>query len=100
MNTHIKKYIIKTKDNDATIINTAIKLADDECNVMNNSTIRQRAQLGKAFSTATHQRNNSITRGGKHAQFKIKPFIATYQQQDNTPMLTYDSGADRHYLSK
>ena len=93
-------YIIRTRDNDAAIINTAIELSDDERKVMNKPTICQRSQLGKAFSTETHKRNNSITRDGKHVQFKIKPSIATYQQHDNTPMLTYDSGADEHYLIK
>ena len=34
MNNQINKCIIKTRDNDAAIINTAIELADDECNVM------------------------------------------------------------------
>ena len=31
---------------------------------------------------------------------KSKPSIATYQQHDNTPMVTYNSGADEYYLSK
>ena len=58
--------IIKTRDNDTVIINTAIKLVDDECNVMNKPTIRQRANVGIAFITATHQLNSIITRDGKH----------------------------------
>ena len=56
MNNQINKYIIKAKDNDVSITNTAIKLVDDERNVMNKTTIRQRAQLDKVFSTATSQR--------------------------------------------
>ena len=76
-NNHIKNYIIKNRDDDAAIINTAIKLVDDEHNVMNKTTIRQRAHVGKAFSTSTHQRNNSITRDGNHVQFKRNPYIAT-----------------------
>ena len=100
MNNEINKCIIKTMDNDAAIINTAIELADDECNVMNKITILQRSQVGKEFRIATHKCNNSVTCDGKHVQFKSKPFIATYQQHVNTPMLTYDSGADRHYLSE
>ena len=86
MNNQIKKYIIKTRDNDAAIINTTIEIADDERNIMNKPTICQRDQVGKAFSIATHKRNNSITRESKHVQFKSKPDIATYQQHDNTPM--------------
>ena len=100
MNNQINKYIIKARYNDAAIINTTIKLAGDECKVMNKPTIRQRDQVDKAFSTAAIQSSNSITCDGKHIQFKIRPSIATYQQHDNTPMLTYDSGADGHYLRK
>ena len=79
-NNQINKYMLNNRDNDAAIINTAIKLADDERNVMNKLTIRHRYHVGKAFSTATHQSNNSITRDGKHVEFRIKPTIATYQQ--------------------
>ena len=92
--------IIKTRDNDTVIINTAIKLVDDECNVMNKPTIRQRANVGIAFITATHQLNSIITRDGKHVQFISKPTISTYHQHNKTKMLTYDSGADGNYLSK
>ena len=79
MNNRINKYIIKDRDNDAAIINTAIKLAYSERSVMNKPTIHQISQVEKAFSKATSQRNNSIIGDGKHVQFKIKPSIATYQ---------------------
>ena len=46
------------------------------------------------------QSNNIITYESKHVKLRSKPSIATYQQHNNTPMLTYDSGADRHYLSE
>ena len=67
---------------------------------MNKTKILQKAHIGKAFSTATHQNNNIITCDGKHVQFKIKPSIATYQQHNETKMSTYDSGADGHYISE
>ena len=67
---------------------------------MNKTTIHQIYQVGKTYSTATQKRNNSFTREGKHVQFHIKPSIAMYQYHDNTPMVTYDSGADGHYLSE
>ena len=100
MNNQIHKYIINTRYNDTAIINTAIKIADDECNVMNKSRIYQRDQVGKAFSTGTHQRNRIITRDVKNVHFKSKPSISTYQQHDKIKMLTYDSGADGHYFSE
>ena len=46
------------------------------------------------------QSNNIITYESKHVKLRSKPSIDTYQQHNNTPMLTYDSGADGHYLSK
>ena len=95
-----RQKIIKTRDNDTAITNAAMELEDDESSVINKPTIYQRAQVGKAYIKSTHKRNNSFTRDGKHVKFKSKPSIATYQQHDNTPMLTYDLGADGHYLSE
>ena len=67
---------------------------------MYKTTIHQRAQVGKSYSTETHKRNNSFPCEGKHVKFKIKPSISTYQQHNNTPMVTYDSGTDGNYLRK
>ena len=47
MNNQISKYFIRTRDDDVSIINTAIELEDDERNVINKPTIRQRAQVRK-----------------------------------------------------
>ena len=73
-------------------MNAAIELVDDERSVMNKTRIHQRAQVGKSHSTVTHKLNSSFIHGGKHEQFKIIPSIATYQQHNNTPMVTYDVG--------
>ena len=43
---------------------------------------------------------HSITRDSKHVQFRCKPTIVTFYDEDDATMLTYDSGADRHYLSE
>ena len=90
MNNKIDKNIIKAKDNDAAIINASIELSNYERSVMNKTTIHQRVQEGKSYSTANHKRKNSFKLEGKHIQFKSKPSISTYQQPDNTPMVTYD----------
>ena len=100
MNKQIDKNIIKAENNDKTIINAAIKLAYNERIARNKTTIHQRSHVGQAYRTSTHKHNNSSIRDGKHVQFRIKPSIATYQQQDNKPMVTYDPGADGHCLSK
>ena len=39
-NNQINKYITKNRDDDAEIINTAIKLADDELNIINKPKIQ------------------------------------------------------------
>ena len=62
--------------------------------------IRQRANVGNAFRTATYRRTNSITRDGKHVKFRHRPTVATYHKHNETTMLTYDLGADGHYLSE
>ena len=120
-NNQINKYIIKNKDNDAVIINAAIKLADDDCTVMDKQnmnsgrqvtinenqidthktkpTIYQISNVGNALSTATNRCTNSIARDGKHVLIRNKPTIAKYHKHNETTMLTYDSGADRHYIS-
>ena len=100
MTNQINKHISKAKDNDAEIVNAAIKLAEDERNVINKTTIHQRAQADTAFGTGDSQHSNIITCDGKHVQFKAKPSIATYQQHNNTPMVTYHSCVDGYYLSK
>ena len=61
---------------------------------------RQRNNMGNAFSTSTHHHTNSITRDGKHVHFINSPTITTYYKHDKATMLTYDSGADVHYLSE
>ena len=120
-NNKINKYIFENKDNDAVIINAAITLAEDECNVMDKDnmttavqvtineaqtythqskpTIHQINNIGNAFSTAIPHRTYSMTRDGNHVQFRNSPTIATYHKYDNTTMLTYNSGADGHYPS-
>ena len=86
MNNQIEKIIIKTRDNDAAIINTAIKIVDNERSVMGKK-IHQRDQVRRVYITSTHKRSNSFTHDGKNVQFKSKPSIDTYQKHDTTPML-------------
>ena len=103
-NNQINKYIIDNKDNDSVIINAAIKLADDEINIMEKHkmtirqqvtiyenqtdthkakpTIRQRANVGNAFSTETHKPTNRITCDVKHVHFRHRYTIATYHKHE------------------
>ena len=63
--------------------------------------IRQRGNnMGNAFSTESRRLINSIKRDSKNVQFRRNPTIATYYHDDDATMLTYKSGANRHYLIK
>ena len=65
------------------------------------TTILQRViNVGHAISTETGHLLHNITCDSKHVQFKRKHKIATLYENYNATILTYDSGADRHYLSK
>ena len=79
-------------------VNVAIKLADDERNVMNIQTIHQKNNVGNEFITATYRRINKIRRDGKQVHFRNRPTIATYHKHNKTAMLTHNSGADGHFL--
>ena len=100
MNKKIDTKIINAENNDAEIINVAIKLADYERSARTKTTFHQRDQVGKTNSTTNHNHNNSSTFEGKHVQFKIKPSISMYKKYDNKPIITYNSGADVYYLSE
>ena len=56
--------------------------------------------MGHAVSTETQRLVNIITRDSKHVQFRYKPTIDTFYDNDDATMLTYDSGAVGHYLCK
>ena len=65
------------------------------------TTLLQRGgNIGHAISTDMRRLLHSITCDSKHVQFKCKPTFATFYDKYKATMLTYDSGADGHYLSK
>ena len=111
------------KNNDKKLIDAAITLAEDERTFMakydktnmrqvnidaahtathkNKTTILQKGNnMGNAFSTATRRLISSIKRDDKNVQFRRNPKITIYYHDDNTTMLTYDSGAYGHYHSE
>ena len=56
--------------------------------------------MGYAISIETECLIHGITRDSKHVKFRPKLTITTFYDEDKATMLTYDSGADGHYLSK
>ena len=122
-NDKLNKYMYANTNNDKKTIDAAITLAEAERTVMakndrtnvrqvtidaahtatykTKTTIRQRRiNVGVSISTYMQRLINSITCDGKHVQFRRKPTIATFYNDDDATMLTYYSGADGHYLSK
>ena len=122
-NDKLKKYLCTNRNNDGEIINAAITLAEDERTVMaknyitnvhrvtidaahtatdrTKTAILQRGRnMGHAISTETQCLLHSIPRDSKHVQFRRKPTIATFYEEDDATMLIYDSGADVRYLSE
>ena len=122
-NDKINKYIYDNKNNDDVLIDAAITIAEYERTVMaknditdvrqvtidashtaaykNNTKILQMEEhVANTISTETRRIINNIKRDGKHVKFRRNPTIATLYNDDDATMLTYDSGADGHYLRK
>ena len=111
------------RNNDDEIIDTAITLAEDERTVIaknditnvrevtidtahtvtdkTKTTILHRViNVGHAIRTETRRLLHNITRDSKHVPFKRKHTIATFYENYDATILTYDSGADGHCLNK
>ena len=72
-----------------------------DINKTNKTKILQRGRnMGHAIVTETQRLLHGITCDSKHVQFRRKPTIATFYDEDKATMLTYDSEADGHYLSE
>ena len=123
-NDKLKKYLYTNRKNDDELIDVAITLAADELTLMGKNditnvrlvtidadhtatdktktTILQRGRnRGHTIRTETRRLLNSITCDSKYVQLRRKPTIATFYDNDyDKKMLTYNYGADRHYLSK
>ena len=104
-NDKIRKYIYDNKDNDEELIDASIILAEDKYNSMaknnmnnvrrvtidaDNTATRKKKQqpdreeknMGNALSTDTQHLINSMTRDGKHIQFRSSPTVTTYYHDD------------------
>ena len=84
------------KNNITNVRQVTIDAAHTATHKNKTTILKRRNNMGNAFRTATRRLINSITRGGKHVQFKRSPKTAACYHNDEATMLTYDLGADGH----
>ena len=120
----IKKKLKDATDTDDTIIEQYIDLAEDERTEMAKndksnasrvvidtahltptkpqpSLLQQSKNLGSTLSAATHRLVCKITNSNQHrVTFTGQAMVAEYNIKTSTVMVTYDSGADGHYISE
>ena len=108
--------------NENGILDMYVHKAEDECTIMakNNShdkscvtihavnakinkteptLLHQGKNAGYAFSTEVGRLTKKFIREGNQFRFTKKSTVATYNKNDETFMVTYESRADGHYLS-
>ena len=57
--------------------------------------------LGQTVATAARRLIQQVKKGStKRVRFDSKPSIQTFSTGDEAVMITYDSGADGHYMSR
>ena len=65
----------------------------------NPSLLQQSKNLGRMLSAATLQLVHKITKSNQHrVTFAGQAMVAEYNTENTTVMVTYDSGADGHYI--
>ena len=55
---------------------------------------------GYAFATTVRRLVRGFKRDTQQVRFASKPTVAKYNREDHATMITYDSGADSHYMSE
>ena len=65
------------------------------------SLLQQSKNLSRMLSAATRRLVRKITNSNQHrVTFAGQAMVAEYNPEDTTVMITYDSGADGHYISE
>jgi len=120
----IKKKLKDATDTDDAIIKQYIDMAEDKRTEMakidksnarrvaidtahskptkpSPSLLQQSKNLGRMFSAATRRLVRKITNSNQHhVTFAGQDMVAEYNTENSTEMVTYDSGADGHYISE
>jgi len=67
----------------------------------NPSLLQQSKNLGRLLSAATRRLIRKMTNSNQHRiSFAGQAMVAEYNTKNSTGMVTYDSGADGHYISE
>jgi hypothetical protein len=120
----IKKKLKDATDTDDAIIKQYIDLAEDEstemakndksnaCRVAIDTAhstptkpktplLQQSKNLGRMISAVTHRLVRKITHSNQHCvTFSGQAMVAEYNSENSTVIVTYNTGADGHYISE
>ena len=115
----IKKKLKDATDTDDAIIKQYFDMAEDKCTEMaksdklaidtahlkptkpSPSLLQQSKNLGRMLSAATCRLVRKITNSNQHrVTFAGQAMVAEHNTENSTVMVTYDSGADSHYISE
>jgi hypothetical protein len=115
----IKKKLKDATDTDDAIIKQYFDMAEDKCTEMaksdklaidtahlkptkpSPSLLQQSKNLGRMLSAATCRLVRKITNSNQHCvTFAGQAMVAENNTKNSTVMVTYDSGADSHYISE
>ena len=89
------------KSNKSNMCRVAIDTAHLKSTKPNPSLLQQSKNLGRMLSAATCRLVRKITNSNQHCiTFAGQAMVAEYNTKNTTVMVTYDSGADGHYISE
>ena len=106
----IDQYIIKAEDELTSIakqdFRNARRITINSAHSANHQTkpkpelIQQGKNVGYALDTTVRRLVQKFTRNNQQVRFAHKPTVARFHKKEQTIMITYDSGADNHYMSE
>ena len=89
------------KSNKSNARRVAIDTAHSKPTKPNPSLLQQSKNLSQMFSAATRRLVRKLTNSNQNrVTFAGQAMVAEYNPEDTTVMITYDSGADGHYISE
>ena len=62
--------------------------------------LQQGKNIGYVFSTTVRKLVRKFTNNNQKVRFRHKPTVARFHKKEEPIMITYDSGADNHYISE
>ena len=103
-------YINKAEDERTAIakqdFNNARRITTNASHTANNqikskpALIQQGKNVGYALATTLRRLACKFTRDNQKVRFAHKPTVARFHKKEEPTIITYDSGADNHYMSE